>query len=88
MGDVAAYNGRVMNGGTEESRSARAAARRTWAVRLARLQDAGRDDLSAVTSPEERIAMVWALTVDAWALAGLPMPDYERADAPVRVVRP
>lgn len=32
--------------------------------------------------------MVWALTVDAWAVAGLPMPDYPRMDAPVRVVRP
>jgi hypothetical protein len=35
----------------------------------------------------ERIAMVWALTLDAYALRGEALPDYDRGDAPGRVVR-
>jgi hypothetical protein len=27
------------------------------------------------------------LSVQAWAIAGLPMPDYERANAPTRLLR-
>lgn len=46
------------------------------------------DDLTATTTAEERLDMVWRLTLDAWASAGLPMPDYTREQTPGRVIRP
>jgi hypothetical protein len=39
--------------------------------------------LSASSTPEERLAMVWPLTVEAFSLSGSPMPDYRRVEAPV-----
>jgi hypothetical protein len=27
--------------------------------------------------------MMWPLAAEAWALAGLPLPDYDRASVPV-----
>ena len=53
---------------------------------LAQAQEAA--DLSAFTTPEQRVAMVWELTRGAWALSGRPMPTYARAEMPVRMVRP
>ena len=44
------------------------------------------DDFSAYTA-EERLAMTWQMTKDAWASAGLPMPNYSRSEMPVRVIR-
>lgn len=35
----------------------------------------------------ERLAAVWAITADAWALSGRPIPDYSRAAMPGRVLR-
>lgn len=45
------------------------------------------DDLSDRTTPSERLAMVWPLTVLSWRLAGRPLPDYERSEIPGRLVR-
>jgi hypothetical protein len=56
-------------------------------VRLVALGAEPRDDLNRFTTPEERLAMVWALTVEAWALGGRPMPAYPRTAAPVRLRR-
>ncbi len=39
------------------------------------------------TTPEQRIGMMWELAVQAWTLAGLPIPDYDRAHTPVRMLR-
>ena len=49
--------------------------------------DAG---LSASGTAAQRLALVETLTAEAWAVAGLGMPTYARADAPVqvRVLRP
>ena len=41
-------------------------------------------DLSTTTSAEERVAMVWELTLQSWELSGRPMPVYSRHEAPVR----
>ncbi len=41
------------------------------------------DDLSAVTTAAERLAMVWTLSVEAWTLSGGSMPNYQRHDMPV-----
>ena len=66
--------------------SARAAARKNWPIRIFRLGEEPSDDLSGTTTAAERIAMVWQLTQDAWASAGLPIPDYSRHDMPVKVL--
>lgn len=71
----------------EEARAARARARAGWAGRVSR----DGDHLPALapldSTPGERLAMVWRLTLDAWAFAGRPLPDYERSEAPGRVLR-
>jgi len=46
------------------------------------------DDLSADTTPEERLAMMWPLAVEAWRLSGRPLPDYDRAHIPARLFQP
>jgi len=59
-----------------------AISRQDWPARVVRLGAEG-DDLLTRTSPEERLAMVWLLTLDAWAFAGLTLPTYSRSEAPV-----
>jgi hypothetical protein len=41
------------------------------------------DDLGATSTPEERLAMMWPLAVEAFSLTGQPLPAYARAEAPV-----
>jgi len=65
--------------------AARRAARANWPVRKLRLGEEADDPLSWTW--EERLAATWELSVQAWAIAGLPMPDYERANAPTRLLR-
>jgi hypothetical protein len=74
-----------MSSGDAPGTSSRAATRRTWPVRLVALGSAPRDRLDGSTTPEERLAMVWTLTLEAWALSGRPMPEYPRAASPVRL---
>lgn len=64
----------------------RARARRAWPIRRYDLGSEPSDDLSASTTVEERLNMMWQLTLDAWASTGTPLPTYRRADAPGRVV--
>jgi len=64
----------------------RAARRASWPVRRCALGQEN-DDLSAQTTATERIAMMWPLALEAWRMAGLPIPDYARRDAPIRIVR-
>ena len=59
---------------------------RHFSIRRARLGEAD-PDLRESTTASERIALVWDLTVESWELAGLPLPDYSRSEAPIRVVR-
>lgn len=63
------------------------AARGNWPVRVYRLGEEPGDDLSAVTTPEQRLAMVWELTARMWALTGRPRTSPPRAEMPVRVIR-
>ena len=58
-----------------------------WPVRKLALGSEPGDDISAETTAEERLEMVWQLTLEAWSLAGLPLPTYARHEAPVRCVR-
>jgi hypothetical protein len=62
--------------------------RRDWPIRVYHLGEEPSDDLSACTSPEQRIEMVWELTRRMWTLSGRPWPDYPRAAMPGRVIRP
>lgn len=67
----------------DNDRAERKRGRRDWPIHRASKGDAGRDALIAATTPEERIAMMTELAREAWSLAGLPWPDYERTDAPI-----
>lgn len=69
------------------SRRERAAARASWPIRKFTLGSEPSDDLSEVTTPEERVAMEWELSRRAWLLSGRPIPDYDRASTPGRVIR-
>lgn len=64
---------------------ARRASRATWPVRVVARGAEPPDGLD--TTPEERIEMMWELAVQAWQIAGIPIPDYDRANTPVRLVR-
>lgn len=64
----------------------REAKRASWPVRRIAPGEES-DDLSAQTTASERIAMMWPLALEAWRVAGLPIPDYDRKDAPIRVIR-
>jgi hypothetical protein len=61
--------------------------RSTWPVRKYRLGEEPSADLSETTTPEQRLEMVWTLTMDAWSLTGRSLPDYPRHAAPVRCLR-
>lgn len=62
--------------------------RRAWPVRIYRLGEEPSEDLSAVTTPAERIAMVWELSARMWELTGRPWPSYTRGTMPGRIIRP
>jgi hypothetical protein len=59
--------------------------REKWPVRRYRLGEEPRDDLTSTTTAEERLEMVEALSAEAWALTGRPLPSYARHEAPVRL---
>jgi hypothetical protein len=61
--------------------------RERWPVRKYRLGHEPPDDLSDSTTPEERLAMMWPLTLEAWALTGREIPAYDRHSTPVHKVR-
>jgi hypothetical protein len=61
----------------------RAQGRGTWPVRRCAPGEET-EDLSHCTTASERIAMMWPLALEAWGLAGLPIPDYPREAAPIR----
>jgi len=71
----------------DEQAAARAAARASWPVRRCALGEEPSDDLSASTSAEERLAMMWPLAVEAWTLAGRSTEARPRDRMPVTVYR-
>jgi len=60
-----------------------AAARRSWPVRVYRLGAEPGDDLGPTTTAEARLALMWPLALEAWTLAGRPLPTASRAATPV-----
>ena len=71
-----------------EGEARRRAARASWPIVRFALGDESADDISAVTTPAERIAMMWPLAESAWKVAGRPLPTYDRRHLPARVFRP
>jgi len=66
----------------------RRAARAHWPIVRRALSDDPSDDLSAGTTPAERIATMWTLAESAWKVAGRPRPTYDRRSIPARLFRP
>ena len=70
------------------TRPDRRAARRSAPARVFRLgEEPADDDLSAVTTAEQRLEMVAELSRRMWELTGRETPQYARAAMPVRVIR-
>lgn len=61
--------------------------REHWPIRRFALGEEPGDDLSDSTTPAERLAMMWRLAKEGWALAGRELPTYERGNAPTRLYR-
>jgi len=55
-------------------------------VRMFPLGHEPAEDLTASTTAAERLAMMWPLSVEAWALAGLALPAYARHETPITIV--
>jgi hypothetical protein len=72
---------------SDEAAARRCAERARWPIVCYRLGEEPSDDLSAVTTPVERIAMMWTLAQTAWKVAGLPLPTYDRRNLPGRLFR-
>jgi len=58
--------------------------RRTWTARIGAEQLPARADETTVA---ERVSHMSAVSESAWALAGLPLPEYARGSMPGRVLR-
>lgn len=70
----------------EEARRVRVLARGSLPIRRVALADEQSPSVAHLDI-SERIAMVWSVTLDAWASSGRALPTYDRANMPGRVVR-
>lgn len=68
-----------------EAQERRRAARASWPIARFRLGEEPSDDLSEVTTPVQRIAMMRFLAETAWTVAGRPWPRYARENIPARL---
>jgi hypothetical protein len=83
--DGLGYTERVST--ADDERAERARARNHWVIRRTVLDDPG-PSLLGVTTPAQRVAMMWPLAVEAYRVAGRPIPEFEWPQAPSRVIRP
>ena len=73
---------------TRDDYARRAALRAQWPGGIASVGAAPEAvDLRATTTAEQRVGMLWELTLGAWSLTGRPLPDYPRTAMPGRLVR-
>ncbi len=72
----------------DAERAARRAARANMPMRRFRLGEEPDEDLSAVTTMEERLAMMWPLSRLAYEIAGFPIEPPPRAQLHGVVLRP
>lgn len=70
--------------GAESRRQARAG----WPITRHRFGEEPSDDLSAVTTPAQRVAMMAELAESAWLVSGRSLPVYDRASMPGRLFHP
>lgn len=56
-------------------------------IRVLRLGAEPPDDVTATTTAEERLALVWALSQRLWALTGQRTTTGPRDRLPIRVIR-
>lgn len=59
----------------------------TKTARVKKLQDADAHDDLRATTPAQRLAMMWQLTVDAWAFKGESIAELRLPRHIVRVLR-
>jgi hypothetical protein len=60
---------------------------RTNKIRLSTLKEQDQSNDLRSTTPAQRIAMMWQLTVDAWAFKGEPIAELRLPRHIVRVLR-
>jgi hypothetical protein len=72
----------------EQDAEARRRARANWPIVRHDAGEAASDDISDVTTPVQRVAMMAELANTAWAVAGRPLPGYDRRNIPGRLFRP
>lgn len=58
---------------------------RAKSILYKKLSDTPDAGLSIRGTPQDRIALLATLTAEAWLLAGLSVPAYERAATPVHI---
>ena len=56
-------------------------------VRISKLRDQDRVNNLEITTPAQRLAMMWQLTLDAWAFKGEPLAELRLPRHIVRVLR-
>jgi len=61
---------------------------RNTTVRVTRLADQGKEPDLETTTAEERIGMMWQLTLDTWAFMGKPVAEPRLQRHVIRVIRP
>lgn len=70
-----------------DPRARRAVDRANWPIRSFRLGEEPTDNLAAMTTPVQRLAMMWPLACQAWSLSRQEIPAYARAETPGLVIR-
>ena|SRR5437773_10390561 len=78
----------VMATAGDRAQHARRMTRASWPIKRFRLGEEPLEDMSAVTTPVERIAMMWPLAQSAWRLSGRRLPPYRRDVVPLRFFPP
>ena len=76
-----------MDDGAKERAAMRRADAARWPLRAYALADEPLRDPLDRSTVDERIASVWPLTREAWAVAGKEIPSYLRSAAPGRMLR-
>ncbi len=78
---------KLMDSGAKERAAVRRANAARWPLRAYALADEPLRDPLDRTTVDERVAAVWPLTREAWAIAGKEVPVYLRSAAPGSIIR-
>ena len=61
-------------------------ARKNWPVNAVPSKSDSEITLAKTTSSAERLAMMWQISQDAWALTGKGFPEYQRHNMPGKLI--